>query len=43
MQYLIDQIKTLDLSKREYKFIEKVPKEVLNKCNIIFDRIYEKM
>jgi mRNA interferase MazF len=40
---LMDQIKVLDLSQREYKFIEKAPKEVLSKCNIIFNAIYEKM
>ncbi|MDD2509871.1 MAG: type II toxin-antitoxin system PemK/MazF family toxin [Syntrophomonas sp.] len=40
---LMDQIKVLDLSERQYDFIEKAPKEVLNKCNIIFNAIYEKM
>ena len=40
---LLEQIKTLDLSERQYEFIEKVPNEVLNKCNIIFNAIYEKM
>ncbi len=40
---LMDQIKALDLSERQYEFIEKVPKEVLSKCNIIFNAIYEKM
>ena len=40
---LMDQIKVLDLSERPYEFIEKAPKEVLNKCNIIFNAIYEKM
>ena len=40
---LMDQVKVLDLSEREYEFIEKVPKEVLNKCNIIFNAIYEKL
>jgi len=40
---LMDQVKVLDLSEREYEFIEKAPKEVLNKCNIIFNAIYEKL
>ncbi|MCF6465433.1 hypothetical protein C3E90_05980 [Clostridium sp. Cult2] len=40
---LMDQIKVLDLSERPYEFIEKAPKEALNKCNIIFNAIYEKM
>ncbi|MCK9445169.1 MAG: type II toxin-antitoxin system PemK/MazF family toxin [Tissierellaceae bacterium] len=40
---LMDQIKVLDLSERSYEFIEKAPKEVLSKCNIIFNAIYEKM
>ena len=40
---LMDQIKVLDLSETSYEFIEKVPKEVLGKCNIIFNAIYEKM
>lgn len=40
---LIDQIKALDLSERSYKFIEKAPKEILNKCNTIFKAIYEKI
>ena len=40
---LMDQVKVLDLSEREYKFIEKAPKEVLSKCNIIFTAIYEKL
>jgi len=40
---LMDQIKVLDLSEREYEFIEKAPKEVLNKCNVIFNAIYEKL
>lgn len=40
---LMDQIKVLDLSERQYEFIEKAPKEVLSKCNIIFNAIYEKM
>lgn len=40
---LMDQIKVLDLSERSYEFIEKAPPEVLNKCNIIFNAIYEKM
>ena len=40
---LMDQIKVLDLSEREYEFIEKAPKEVLSKCNIIFNAIYEKL
>ena len=40
---LMDQIKALDLSERQYEFIEKAPKEVLSKCNIIFNAIYEKM
>lgn len=40
---LMDQVKVLDLSEREYEFIERAPKEVLNKCNIIFNAIYEKL
>lgn len=40
---LLDQVKVLDLSERKYEFIEKAPKEVLNKCNIIFNAIYEKL
>ena len=40
---LMDQIKVLDLSEREYEFIEKIPKEILKKCNIIFNAIYEKL
>ncbi len=40
---LMDQIKILDLSEREYEFIEKIPKEVMNKCNVIFNAIYEKL
>ena len=39
----IDQIKALDLSEREYVFMEKAPKEVLSQCNIIFNAIYEKL
>lgn len=37
---LLEQIKALDLSEIQYEFIEKVPNEVLNKCNIIFNAIY---
>ncbi len=40
---LMDQLKVLDLSEREYKFVEKAPSEILNKCNIIFNAIYEKL
>lgn len=40
---LMDQVKALDLSEREYVFIEKAPKEVLSQCNIIFNAIYEKL
>lgn len=40
---LMDQIKVLDLSERQYEFIEEAPKEVLSKCNIIFNAIYEKI
>ncbi len=40
---LMDQIKVLDLSIRQYGLIEKAPKEVLEKCNIIFNAIYEKL
>ncbi|MDI9482442.1 MAG: type II toxin-antitoxin system PemK/MazF family toxin [Bacillota bacterium] len=40
---LMDQIKVLDLSEREYEYIEKAPKDVLSKCNIIFNAIYEKL
>ncbi len=39
----MDQIRSLDLSEREYKFIEKAPLEVLRLCNIIFTAIYEKL
>jgi mRNA-degrading endonuclease toxin of MazEF toxin-antitoxin module len=40
---LMDQIKVLDLSERQYEFIEKAPKEALSKCNTIFNAIYEKI
>lgn len=40
---LMDQVKVLDLSEREYVFVEKAPREVLKKCNIIFNAIYEKL
>lgn len=40
---LMDQVKVLDLSEREYDFIEKAPKEALIQCNIIFNAIYEKL
>lgn len=40
---LIDQIKVLDLSERKYEYIEKAPKEVLKRINIIFNAIYEKL
>lgn len=40
---LMDQVKVLDLSERQYEFIEKAPKEALSKCNIIFNAIYEKI
>ncbi|MDD4773905.1 MAG: type II toxin-antitoxin system PemK/MazF family toxin [Eubacteriales bacterium] len=40
---LMDQIKVLDLSIRQYELIEKAPKEVLRKCNIIFNALYEKL
>lgn len=40
---LMDQVKVLDLSERQYEFIEKTPKEALSMCNIIFNAIYEKM
>ena len=40
---LMDQVKVLDLSEREYEFIEKAPKKILSKCNIIFNAIYEKL
>lgn len=40
---LMDQVKVLDLSIRQYKFIEKAPREVLGKCAIIFKAIYEKL
>lgn len=39
----MDQIKVLDLSIRQYELIEKAPKEVLRKCNIIFNALYEKL
>ena len=40
---LIDQVKVLDLSERQYEFVEKAPKEILEVCNIIFNAIYEKL
>ncbi len=40
---LMDQVKVLDLSIRQYEFIEKAPKEMLGKCNIIFNAVYEKL
>ncbi|MGD9567888.1 MAG: type II toxin-antitoxin system PemK/MazF family toxin [Sedimentibacter sp.] len=40
---LMDQVKVLDLSERDYIFIEKAPKDVLSKCNVIFNAIYEKI
>lgn len=40
---LIDQMKVLDLSERKYEFVERAPREVLKKCNIIFNAIYEKL
>jgi mRNA interferase MazF len=40
---LIDQIKVLDLSIRDFKFIEKAPKDVLEKCSVIFSAIYEEI
>ena len=40
---LMDQVKVLDLSERQYEFIERAPKEALSKCNIIFNAIYEKL
>ncbi len=40
---LMDQIKVLDLSEREYEFIEKAPRKAVSKCNIIFNAIYEKL
>ncbi len=40
---LMDQIKILDLSEREYEFIEKAPRKAVSKCNIIFNAIYEKL
>lgn len=40
---LMDQIKVLNLSERQYEFIEKAPKEALSKCNVIFNAIYEKI
>lgn len=40
---LMDQIKAVDLSERGYEFIEKAPREVLSKCNVIFNAIYEKL
>jgi hypothetical protein len=39
----MNQIKALDLSEKQYEFIENAPKEVLSECNIIFNAIYEKM
>lgn len=40
---LIDQVKVLDLSVREYEYVEKAPKEVLERCKVIFQAIYEKL
>ncbi len=40
---LVDQVKVLDLSVRQYEYIEKAPKEALKMCNIIFNAIYEKL
>lgn len=40
---LMDQVKVLDLSDRQYEFIEKAPEEALNRCNIIFNAIYERL
>ncbi|HHX93442.1 MAG TPA: type II toxin-antitoxin system PemK/MazF family toxin [Clostridiales bacterium] len=40
---LVDQVKVLDLRVRKYEYIEKAPKEALEKCNIIFNAIYEKL
>ncbi len=40
---LVDQLRVLDLSVREYKFVEQAPKEILNKCYTIFSAIYEKL
>lgn len=40
---LMDQVKILDLSEREFIFIEKAPQEVLSQCNRIFKAIYEKL
>lgn len=40
---LVDQVKALDLSIRKYEYIEKAPKEALERCNIIFNAIYEKL
>lgn len=40
---LVDQVKVLDLSIRQYEFIEKAPKVVLGKCSIIFNAIYERL
>lgn len=39
----MNQVKVLDLSEREYTFIESVYKEVLSECNVIFKVIYEKL
>ena len=40
---LVDQIKVLDLSVRDFKFIEKAPKDILEKCSVIFSAIYEEI
>ncbi len=40
---LVDQVKVLDLSYRQYEYVEKAPKEALENCNIIFNAIYEKL
>jgi len=39
----MDQVKVLDLNINQYEFIEKAPKEMLGKCNIIFNAVYEKL
>ena len=40
---LVDQVKVLDLSVKQYEYLESAPKEVLEKCKIIFSAIYEKL
>ncbi len=40
---LMDQVKVLDLSAREFVYLETAPDEVLSACKEIFEAIYEKL